>query len=33
MQEEQGCLKTVFEDGKLLVDESFETIRNRLWSN
>lgn len=32
-QEEQGCLKTVFEDGKLLVDESFETIRNRLWNN
>lgn len=32
-QEEQGCLKTVFEDGKLLVDESFDTIRNRLWNN
>ena len=32
-QEEQGCLKTVFENGKLIVNESFDTIRNRLWSN
>lgn len=29
-QEAQGMLQTVFEDGKLLIDESFDTIRNRV---
>lgn len=29
-QEAQGELRTIFEDGKLLVDESFSTIRARL---
>jgi nicotinamide phosphoribosyltransferase len=29
-QETQGELRTIFEDGKLLVDESFSTIRARL---
>lgn len=29
-QEQQGCLKEVFRDGKLLIDESLSTIRNRL---
>lgn len=27
-----GLLREVFRDGELLVDEDFETIRNRLWS-
>lgn len=29
-QEQQGELRTIFEDGELLVDESFATIRSRL---
>lgn len=29
-QEKQGLLRTVFKDGKLVVDEDFQTIRNRL---
>lgn len=29
-QEQQGELRTIFEDGKLLIDESFATIRARL---
>lgn len=31
-QESQGELRTVFEDGKLLIDENFSTIRERLNS-
>lgn len=29
-QEEQGCLKTVFENSKLIVETTLEEIRNRL---
>lgn len=32
-QESQGCLTEVFKDGKLLVDQKFSDIRNRLWGN
>lgn len=32
-QEQQGELSTVFLDGKLLVDESFSDIKERLWNN
>jgi len=32
-EEEQGELKEVFRDGKLILDESFKTIRNRIVKN
>lgn len=32
-QEQQGELKTVFKDGKLVKETSLSEIRNRLWSN
>ena len=31
-QEKQGLLVSVFKDGKLLVDQKFSDIRNRIWS-
>ena len=32
-EEQSGLLKTVFEDGKLIVDESLSVIRQRLLKN